>query len=304
MLIERRLPVRYIFSKIKIDMVFVILVGVLIEVIMHYTFDPHQPSKGVLPVIPVNLAAFLGTAISLILSFKLSQSYQRWWEARKIWGAIVNDSRTLTRQVLTFGGKKGRKLANRIAHRQIAWCYCLGQSLRGLNWRVGTEGHLNKADDAEAESHSNRALVLLQQHGRDITTMAEKGIVTDFQRITMEGILTRLTDSMGKAERINNTVFPTAYRLYLHYFIYIFIFVLALALKDLHGPREVIVITVISIPFFLLEKTATFLQDPFQDKPTDTAVTAIARAIEINLLQLLEEDNVPKPLKPEGFYLN
>ena len=59
----------------------------------------------------------------------------------------------------------------------------------------------------------------------------------------------------------------------------------------------------IASTFFLLEKTATYLQDPFVDMPTDTPVTSIARTIEINIKQLLEEPNVPEPVAPEGFYL-
>ena len=106
MLIDRRLPLRYIFSKIQLDIFYVVALAVLMEILAHY-------AKGALPKVPVALAAFLGTAISLILSFKLGQSYQRWWEARKIWGAIVNESRTLTRQLLTFCGDGGRELVRR-----------------------------------------------------------------------------------------------------------------------------------------------------------------------------------------------
>lgn len=297
MLIERRLPLSYVFSKISVDLAYVIGVGILIEVTYHYFGN-------LLPDIKPALAAFLGTAISLILSFKLAQSYARWWEARKIWGAIVNDSRSLTRQALTFAAPEARDVAKRIANRQIAWCYVLGQSLRGRDWEWGSEGHLTDEDRAEATTHDNRPLCLLQQHGRDIRKLCDDGVLTDFQRLAMDEMLTRLTDSMGKAERIKGTVFPTAYRTYLHFFIYIFIFALALSLKELHGPREVVVITIIALPFFLLEKTATYLQDPFSDAPTDTPVTAIARVIEINILQLLGETDVPEKYPPSSFYLD
>ncbi len=108
---------------------------------------------------------------------------------------------------------------------------------------------------------------------------------------------------MGMAERIKSTVFPTSYRLYLHMFIYLFILLLLLALAEIRGYWEVLVVTAIAISFFLLEKTARFLQDPFSNSPTDTPMTAIARTIEINLLQLLGDEDVPEPLKPNGFYL-
>lgn len=59
----------------------------------------------------------------------------------------------------------------------------------------------------------------------------------------------------------------------------------------------------ISSVFFLLEKTATHLQDPFNNKPTDTAMTAIATTIEINLKQLIGESEVPQSARPEKYYL-
>ena len=136
-----------------------------------------------------------------------------------------------------------------------------------------------------------------------MTALATDGLLTDYQRVSVDDTLTRLTDAMGKAERIKSTVFPTAYRLYLHYFIYIFIFALILALAELKGPREVAIVTIISLPFFLLEKTATYLQDPFSGEPTDTAVTAIARVIEINVLQLLGDEDVPEKIDSDDFYV-
>lgn len=297
MLVTRRLPIGYIFSKVGYDLVFVVSVGIAIEILVYYVGEQ-------LPRIPVAVAAFLGTAISLLLSFKLSQSYQRWWEARKIWGAIVNDSRSLSRQVLTFPGEAGQSIAERVVRRQIAWCYCLGQSLRQQQWTDGITGNLSHKERVEVKKHDNRPLALLQRHARDISELAKQDLVTDYQRVTLDHTLTRLTDAMGKAERIKSTVFPTAYRLYLHFFIYVFIFALALSLADLHGPREVVVITVISLPFFLLEKTATYLQDPFSGLPTDTSVTAIARVVEINLLQLLGETDVPPRLAARRFFLD
>ena len=87
----------------------------------------------IIPELPISIPAFLGTAISVILSFKLNQSYDRWWEARKIWGGIVNDSRTFVIQLQMFLSKGNESSIKKIAYRQVAWCYCLGQSLRGLD---------------------------------------------------------------------------------------------------------------------------------------------------------------------------
>lgn len=296
MLIETRIPLRYIARKVRTDFFYVLVIACVVDLISHFQRER-------LPPIPTPLPAFLGTAISLLLSFKLNQSYDRWWEARKIWGGIVNDSRTLLRQVLSFN-EGDANATRRIGHRQIAWCYALGQSLRGLDWKTGAAGLLTPDDIAEAERHSNKPVALMQLHARDVSALARAGQITDYQRVAIDDTLTRLTDSMGRAERIRSTVFPRTYRIFLHAAIYLFITFLSLALADVKGPWQIIITVVISLPFFLLEKTATHMQDPFANRPTDTAMTAVARTIEINLRQMLGEADVPKPLEPiDGFYL-
>ncbi|HEY3496332.1 MAG TPA: bestrophin family ion channel, partial [Polyangiaceae bacterium] len=86
-------------------------------------------------------------------------------------------------------------------------------------------------------------------------------------------------------------------------FIYLFITLFSMALGETKGASQVLVTLAVAIPLLLLEKTAVHLQDPFGNRPTDTPVTAIARTIEINLLQLIGEESVPPPLSPEGYYL-
>ena len=296
MIVETPIPLSYVWRTARRDVVAVFVICVATELLAYNVRDD-------LPDVPVAIPAFLGTAISLLLSFKLNQSYDRWWEARKIWGAVVNDSRSLVRQVLSFTDGEPDSLVRRIGRRQIAWCYCLGQSLRGLDWRQGAVEHLRDEDVADAGEHANKPLALLQQHARDVAELAREGRLTDYQRVAVDGMLTRLTDSMGKAERIRNTVFPPNYRVFLKAFIYLFITILSLALAEIEGAWEVLVTTAISIPFFLLEKAATHIQDPFANRPTDTSVTAIARTIDINLRQLLGEREVPEALAADGFYL-
>ena len=107
---------------------------------------------------------------------------------------------------------------------------------------------------------------------------------------------------MGKAERISNTVFPVTYRLFLHFFIYVFVITLSISLRGIESYYEVPLLLVISTAFFLLEKSARHLQDPFKRQPTDTAMTTIARTIEINIRHLLGEKNVPEPVEAKEYY--
>ena len=294
MILDKRIPFSYWFSKIKWDILIVTLFSVITYLVSEYAFEIDIPSS---------IGAFLGTAIALLLSFKLSQSYDRWWEARKIWGAIVNDSRTLTIQVKQFCVKKDHELINTIANRQIAWCYSLGQNLRQQNALDNISSYINDDEYNSLKKHSNVPLALLNNHSKNTKTLLDTKHLSKFEHMQIDNTIVRLCASMGKAERIKNTAFPKTYRLTLHLFIYVFLAALFFSLNNLPYLLEVPLLIFIAIPFFLLEKIAFTIQDPFENRPTDTAMTSIARTIEINIKQLLEHDDIPQPLSSEKYYM-
>lgn len=296
MLLNKNIPVSYVFNKVRYDMIYVLGVAVVVLLLTDYYQD-------YLPDMPLTIPAFIGTAISILLSFKLNQSYDRWWEARKIWGSIVNDSRSLVIQLHSFVAPGNEKVIRKIAFRQIAWCYSLGQTLRDLNPLENTENLLNGDDLIEIQRHNNKPLAMLHLHGMDIKDLKDNNQLDVFSRIQLDNTLVRLCDAQGRAERIKSTVFPVTYRKFLHYIIYLFVITLSIALKEISGWFEVPLLLVISAAFFLLEKSATHMQDPFDNRPTDTAVTTIARNIEINIKQLLAEREVPEPHAAAKFYI-
>ena len=296
MLLNGKIPVRFILNKIRFEIVYVLIIATIV-----YYFT--QKYRQLIPDMPLSIPAFLGTAISVILSFKLNQSYDRWWEARKVWGSIVNDSRTLVLQLQSFINKGNEKIIREIAFRHIAWCYSLGQSLRGLNPTENLERLVSPNDMTAIVKHNNKPLALLQLNTLAIADLKDNGQLDIFSQIQINNTLANFSNWMGMAERIKNTVFPSTYRLFLHFFIYIFVITLCIALRDIESRFEIPLLLVISSAFFLLEKSATHLQDPFRNQPTDTPVTTIANGIEINIKQMLNEQDIPEPKKPEGFYL-
>lgn len=295
MLVAKKIPIRYILGKIKYDILFMLLIGIIIHTITTFF-------ENIIPKMPITIPAFLGTSISVILSFKLSQSYDRWWEARKIWGSIVNDARTLTIQIQSFAPIKDESIKN-ISYRQIAWCYSLGQSLRNLNPLENMSKFLKDEEIIKIRWHSNIPLAILKLNSAEIAALHAEKKIDDFTRMQMDNTLVRLCDSMGRAERIKSTVFPNTYRIYLHFIIYLFVISLSISLYDLEIYYEIPLLAIISSCFFLLEKSAYHMQDPFSNRPSDTPVTAIARTIEINIRQLLGEEDVPEPVKPNDFYI-
>lgn len=295
MLLNKRIPISYILNKVKYDLIIVLSVS------LSALFVTNRYQE-LLPEMPLTIPAFIGTAISILLSFKLSQSYDRWWEARKVWGAIVNDSRSLVIQLQSLTSKGNDEKIKKIAFRQIAWCYSLGQSLRELNPTDNLDGFISDEDLKEIKKHNNKPLALLQLNASDIKQLKETNQLDIFSQLQLDNTLVRLCDAQGKAERIKTTVFPVTYRLFLHAIIYLFVVTLAIALR-VDGLFEIPLLVAISSAFFLLEKTATHMQDPFENRPTDTAMTAIAKTIEINIKQLLKETEVPKPHQQDKFHL-
>jgi len=151
MLLKKRIPFKFLISQVKSELIFVTLYSVILGVDHRYF--------GLETTIPMAVPSILGGAISLIIAFRLKQSYDRWWEARKIWGAIVNDSRTLIRNVITFTHLKQETLKdskedNIFVERQVAWCYSLSQGLRGINPLKGIREILKTdPDDYEYIKH-------------------------------------------------------------------------------------------------------------------------------------------------------
>ncbi len=296
MIIKSRVPFRYIFNEIKIPLLIVTIIGVITDSLPIFLSE-------YLPDIPIAIATTLGTAISILLSFKISQSYDRWWEARKIWGAIVNDSRTLVLQLQMYINTN-HPFIQKIAYRQIVWCYSLGQTLRRLGPLENIPGLVNKEEIEQLKRYQNKPMGLLAFQTASVKELHQEGELDKFSRLQIEETLGRLTASMGKCERIKNTVFPTTYRYGLHIAIYLFVFFLCFSVPlRLNIFLEVFILIIVSMVFFFLEKAAYHLQDPFENSPTDTPITSIAGTIEINIRQLLGEKELPEPIEANDFYV-
>ncbi|RCH55599.1 hypothetical protein DJ568_06820 [Mucilaginibacter hurinus] len=288
MLLKENIPVKYTFGKIKTEIILVTAYAVLIA-ILYNNFHFTRIS------IPIAVPAILGTVISLLLAFKSNQAYDRWWEARTIWGAIVNDTRTLTRQLLTFvdthyGTGDERAFCERVAKRQIAWCHSLSKHLRGENAMEGIEHLICNEDMDYIKRYNNVPLGLLELQGTDLRNAFKLGWINEYQQVKMDETLTRFSNEMGGCERIKNTVFPATYSVYIHFSLVLFIMMLPFGLIEYFGIVEVPVVIAIACSFFLIEKMAIHLQDPFENKPTDTPTTTISKNIERDIKQMLKEN--------------
>jgi putative membrane protein len=294
MLIKKRISIIYFLRTIKWDIVAIVLYALLAG-----TFDHYGILREV--SIPLAVTAFAGTVLSLLLTFRTSQSYERWWEARVVWGAIVNDSRTLVRQVKLFmpQTEAGLAVAKDFARRQGVWCFALGESLRKLEHSDKVTGYFKQT----GTDSGNKPNMILNHHADALARASEQFALDANKQVQIDATVARLCDSMGKCERIKNTVFPRAYSVLIHFLIYVLMTLLPFGLEDQSKLVEISLTVIIPVLFIAIEQTAILMQDPFENRPTDTPMTQLAMSIENTLLEIVDEPPVNEIKPPVSYYV-
>lgn len=246
--------------------------------------------------IPIAIPSIIGTAIALFLGFRTNSAYQRWWEARKVWGEIINNSRTLARQILHFGKPDvGLATRHRIMQRQIAWCWALARTLRNQKWDDEASKYLEPDEHQKLLSTDHVPNELLNTQQKDLRKLVDDEGFDDFYFRKADSTLKELCDSMGKCERIQKTVFPTQYALFTLIFLNIFLLLLPLAIVETLGYFTIPLQFIIGFTFAMIQNIAIAMQDPFENKANDIPMSSISRGIERNLLEMMGEKNLPEP---------
>lgn len=243
--------------------------------------------------LPIAFPALMGTAIAFFIGFNNNQAYNRWWEARMIWGGIVNDSRSFARNLVAYN--LDNDAAKRIVRRHIGFLYALTASLRKYQQ---DESHLQyiTADDVEKlklVSHIPNGLLSIQS--QEIKNLRVKQQISDFEFTILNHLIENLCDAMGKSERINNTVFPINYIFFTKLFIWLFIALITMATNSV-GVAAIILGWAMGFVFNTSNLNGLNLMNPFEHQPSGVPISSITRNIEINLLQEIGAENIPSPL--------
>jgi putative membrane protein len=243
----------------------------------------------------------MGTAIAILLGFRTSAAYDRWWEARKIWGSIINDSRTLIRQAIGFftPTEENKQAIDKLASYQIAWNYALANSLRKLSIAQEIQKYLRDDEYEIVATQSNIPNAILKLMEEHLASLYRKGSLAAYHFGMMDQTLKALCDHMGKCERIKNTVFPVHYGFFIRLSIIIFALLLPLELVEFLGILVIPVTFAVILFISVIESIADYLQDPFENRPADIPMSTIARMIEINLKEMTGKKDVPQPLQPD-----
>ena len=247
--------------------------------------------------------ALYGTAISIIVGFRNNYAYGRWWEARTLWGAIVNRSRTLARQVLTTmsappGVSEAEKaevtaLQRKLVHYQIAFVHALRQQLRGLDPIAEIRSTVSAEERETLIGDRNVSLALQRKMSAMLREARQRGWVNEWEWQAIDDSLSSLMDSQGGAERIKNTPMPKQYDFFPRLFVDIYCLMLPIGMvENLHWFTP-LGSTVVGFMFLALDKIGRDLEDPFNNGIYDVPLTAITTTIETNLRQMLGETELP-----------
>ncbi|RYU84796.1 bestrophin family protein [Hymenobacter persicinus] len=274
----------------------------------------HGPLKMTWLDVPWQLVSILGVAVSFYVGFKNSSSYNRFNEARQLWGGIVNRSRSWAMLVLANTQPARSTLTpeqvsaqHRLVKRQIAWVNAMRLHLRRQpqRWNEDVAPFLDPAESAYLRATANppaQLLLLQTQALRDA-----EGLFDPLQHRTLVEDLREMTNLQGGCERIKNTPFPRQYAFSSIVFVWLFVALLPLGVQGEfeklgHGHYWLTVpfSMLVSWVFVTIELVGHISENPIENKMNDVPMTALCRTIEIDLRQMLGETNLPAPMQPHN----
>tara|TARA_R110002072_G_scaffold299920_1_gene476126 strand:- start:40851 stop:41807 length:957 start_codon:yes stop_codon:yes gene_type:complete len=311
----------------KFSLIYGLLYSFVIILLYEITNIPFS-----LPWEPISV---IGIAVAFFLGFKNNSSYDRTWEARKIWGAIVNDSRTFATGILSLPNSNLPFESKRqLIHRHLAWVLALKHAMRKektwehnlpvnkLNFIPGfikeyNDGvymeinkYLSEEEILSLKNMSNIPSQLLKNQSKEIGLLNEQEYISDHKQVRLHELIGNLYTNQGMSERIKNFPFPRQYASTGLWITYIFCGLIPFGLLDifaesraLHYWLTIPFSAIIIWTFFVVDRIGDYSENPFEGGYNDVPISSIARAVEIDLLEMLEEENIPVPYEVENGFL-
>lgn len=284
-------------------------------------------------IIPWVAIGLIGTAAAFLIGFKNTQTYNRLWEARQIWGAIVNSSRTWGIQVRdTVAGD--RSDVQTLIYRHFAWLTALRYQLREYrNWETTQiksnvefqrfydvpermtklEDELSKYLTAEELqfllTKKNRAAQLIAVQSAHLKTLRASGRLNEFDFTELERTLSAFYEHQGRSERIKNFPYPRQFATVNQMFVRLFIAILPFGILQEFSRLNtsfgsyfvwaaVPCTVIVAFVFHLMERIGEATENPFEGGANDVPISAISRGIEIDLRDMLDEKELPPAMTP------
>jgi putative membrane protein len=248
--------------------------------------------------------SLVGLALAIFLGFRNSASYDRYWEGRKLWGELLNVSRSFARQTLSLvAGDGARELQADMVHRLIGFVHALRHQLRETSPFDELRPLLPADELEEAGRLPSICTFLLQRLAADLRQCQERGFISPWLVAQLDQSLSRLADILGGCERIRGTPLPFTYSVLLHRTVFLFCLLLPFGLVDSIGYMTPVMIAFIAYTFFGLDAVGDELEEPFGLAANDLPLHAMDRFIEINLRQMLGERDLPPPIEATDYNL-
>ena len=255
--------------------------------------------------------SILGTAVAFYVGFKNNQAYDRFWEGRTAWGAIVNTSRTFAAGVLDHvrapAGSAATSEDVAVVHRELilrhlAWVNALRCALRReADWYL--LGRLVSEDELEeAQRQPNVPAYLLRVQSQRIEDLVERGLVRGTARhLDLRTSIRLLYDHQGTCERIKNTPLVPQYTAAATLLVWIYVVLVPFSLLNVLEGETTIwaavpVGTLIGWLYDTMDRIGRLTENPFENQPADVPMTALCRTIEIDLRAMLGERDLPPPI--------
>lgn len=250
------------------------------------------------PALPLTI---FGTALALVLGFRVNSAYQRWWEGRILWGAMVNVSRSFTRAVLAFlpDNAEARMARTDLVERQIAYVHALRCQLRRQDPAPEIQRILGP-DQIDVVARRNPANGLLDGSAQRIATAVRSGWIDTIQQSRLESMLTDMSNAQGGMERLKNTPLPAQYRSFPKFFTRLFCILLPIGLVETLGIATPAGSAVAGFMYLAVLQIGDDLVDPFANSIHDMPMTSMTTTIEADLNQSLGREAPPATQPVDG----
>jgi putative membrane protein len=286
-----------------------LIVNVVVATLVTASHGDLFRMKITLTTIPFTL---IGLPLAIFLGFRNNAAYDRFWEGRRLWGELVNRSRSFSRQCASLIDYPAPARASdgmgdarvRMVYRAIAFAHALRGVLRGMDSGADVQALLLPDEFAQMKKAFNKPEFLMRQMGMDLGLCLKEGRIDSCLVASIDATLSAMTASATSCERIRNTPIPFSYTLLLHRTAYLYCFLLPFGLVDSIGFMTPFVVAIVAYTFFGLDALGDELEEPFGLAPNDLPLDAMCRMIEIELRESLHDAHVPAPLVPVNYCLS
>jgi ion channel-forming bestrophin family protein len=239
----------------------------------------------------------LGLSLSIFMSFRNNACYDRWYEARKAWGDIITEARSIIREAQVLKDDAARSTLLRDL---CGFAHGLNAMLRGHDVPGAIAPWVSQP---LSPARANLCDAVLRDMGRQCSEASESGRISEWRYTLLANHLSVLSRALATCERIKNTPLPFPYTLLLHRTIYLFCILLPFAMAEPLGWMTPLFMAIVSYTFFGLDAIGNELEDPFGYDENDLPTDALVRVIERDVLDALGVQPLPPPLLPVEFVL-